>query len=110
VGRDLDPSSALIGLLGDFVPLGVNEALGRRVGATSLDNTVRFARLPPAGDWVLLDVAVTSVAAGFAHGAIRLWSRDGAFLGTASQTATLHRGAPPGFDPARDALRDPPGY
>jgi acyl-CoA thioesterase II len=102
---DLGPSSALLGLLGDVVLLGVSEALGRRVGGTSLDNTVRFARLPPATGWVLLDVAVSSVAAGFVHGRVHLWSEDGTFLGTASQTGTLHRGAPPGFDAERDGLR-----
>jgi acyl-CoA thioesterase II len=104
---DLAPSNPLLGLVGDVVPVGVGEALGRRVGGTSLDNTVRFARLPPDTGWLLADVAVRSVAHGFAHGRVDLWAADGTFLATASQTATLHRGAPPGFDAERDGLRAP---
>lgn len=85
---ELDVSSALLGLLGDYVPFGVGQALGRHAGGRSLDNTIRVARLVPT-DWVLLDVRVHAVAGGYGHGLVHLWATDGTLLGTASQTCAV---------------------
>ena len=53
---------AALAVLGDFVPLGVGQALGIRGGGNSLDNTLRVVRLVPT-EWVLLDIRVHAVAA-----------------------------------------------
>ena len=49
-----------LAILGDYVPMGVGQALGRMGGGNSLDNTLRVARLVPT-HWVLLDIQVHAV-------------------------------------------------
>jgi acyl-CoA thioesterase len=84
----LDMSSALLGLIGDYVPFGVGQALGMHAGGRSLDNTIRVARLVPS-EWVLLDIRIHAVANGYGHGLVHLWAEDGTLLGTASQTCAV---------------------
>jgi len=84
----LDMSGAALAILGDYVPMGVGQALGLLAGGNSLDNTLRVARLVPT-DWVLLDIRVHAVANGFGHGLVHLWAQDGTLLGTASQSCIL---------------------
>jgi acyl-CoA thioesterase-2 len=81
-------SGASLAILGDYVPFGIGQALGRIGGGNSLDNTLRVYRLVPS-EWVLLDIRVHAVAHGFGHGAVHLWSEDGALLATASQSAIV---------------------
>ena len=91
----LDSSAALLGILGDYVPFGVGQALGAHAGGRSLDNTIRVVRLVPT-EWVLLDVRIHAIANGYAHGLVHLWAEDGTLLGTASQTCAVrqHRDQP----------------
>jgi acyl-CoA thioesterase len=84
----LDVGAALLGLLGDYVPHGVGQALGIHAGGRSLDNTIRVARIVPT-EWVLLDIRVHAVAGGYGHGLVHLWAEDGTLLGTASQTCVV---------------------
>ena len=39
----LDMSAAALAIIGDFVPFGIGQALGKRAGGNSLDNTLRVA-------------------------------------------------------------------
>jgi acyl-CoA thioesterase len=89
----LGSSTTTLAILGDFVPFGISQALGRWAGGTSLDNTIRIARRVPT-EWVLLDIRVQAVAAGYGHGLVHLWAEDGTLLGTASQTAVVRHWAP----------------
>ena len=75
-------------MLGDYVPLGLSEALTTEVTSNSLDNTLRVGRVVPT-DWVLVDVHVDLVAHGFGHGTVHLWAEDGTLLATASQSAVV---------------------
>jgi acyl-CoA thioesterase-2 len=86
----LDCGAALLGILGDYVPFGVGQALGAHAGGRSLDNTIRVVRIVPT-EWVLLDVRVQAVANGYGHGLVHLWAEDGTLLGTASQTCAVRR-------------------
>ena len=86
-------SAAALAILGDYVPFGIGQALGRIGGGNSLDNTLRVYRLVPT-EWVLLDIRIHAVANGFGHGVVHLWSEDGALLATASQS-TIVRMMPP---------------
>ena len=86
----LDASAALLGILGDYVPFGVGQALGAHAGGRSLDNTIRVIRIVPT-EWVLLDVRVHAVANGYGHGLVHLWAEDGTLLGTASQTCAVRQ-------------------
>lgn len=84
----LEMSAASLAILGDFVPFGIGQALGRVGGGNSLDNTIRIARLVPT-EWVLLDIRVLAVANGFGNGAVLLWSEDGTLMATASQSTIV---------------------
>jgi acyl-CoA thioesterase len=86
----LDMSPAALGILGDYVPSGISQALGMRAGGRSLDNTLRVARLVPT-EWVLLDVRIHAVANGMGHGLVHQWAEDGTLLATASQSAIVRR-------------------
>ncbi|MBA3654040.1 MAG: thioesterase family protein [Actinobacteria bacterium] len=86
----LDMSAAALGILGDYVPSGISQALGLRAGGRSLDNTLRVARLVQT-EWVLLDVRIHAVANGMGHGLVHQWAEDGTLLATASQSAIVRR-------------------
>ena len=77
-----------LAILGDFVPMGVGQALGVRGGGNSLDNTLRVARLVPT-EWVLLDIRVHAVSRGFGHGLVHMFAEDGTLMATASQSCIV---------------------
>jgi acyl-CoA thioesterase len=87
---DLEMSAAALAIVGDYVPFGIGQAFGQRVGGQSLDNTLRVATRVPT-EWILADVRVHAVADGFGHGLVHLWSQDGTLLGTASQSTIVRR-------------------
>src|SRR3954452_22692374 len=89
----LDMSAASLAVLGDYVPFGVGQALGRMAGGTSLDNTIRVAKLVPT-EWVLIDIVVHAIANGFGHGLVHLWAQDGTLLATASQSCMVRYWTP----------------
>ena len=80
--------AAALGVLGDFVPRGVGQALGIRGGGNSLDNTLRVMNLVPT-TWVLLDIRVQGVARGFGHGLVHMFAEDGTLMATASQSCIV---------------------
>ena len=86
-------TAAALAIVADYVPFGIAQALGRRTGANSLDNTLRMVRpreVHPT-EWVLADVRVQAVADGFGHGVVHLWAEDGTLLATASQSAVVRQ-------------------
>ena len=80
--------AASLAILGDFVPMGVGQALGVRGGGNSLDNTLRVANVVPT-DWVLLDIRVHAVGRGFGHGLVHMFAEDGTLMATASQSCIV---------------------
>jgi acyl-CoA thioesterase len=84
----LEMSAAALAIVGDFVPFGVGQSLGRRAGGNSLDNTLRVVQRHPT-EWILADVRVHAVEGGFGHGLVHLWAQDGTLLGTASQSTIV---------------------
>jgi acyl-CoA thioesterase II len=83
-------SGAGLAILGDYVPFGISQAIGRIGGGNSLDNTLRVVTRHPT-EWILADVRVHAVADGFGHGLVHLWAEDGTLLGTASQSAIVRK-------------------
>jgi acyl-CoA thioesterase II len=79
---------AALAILGDFVPMGVGQALGIRGGGNSLDNTLRLCRMVPT-EWVLLDIHVHAVQRGFGHGLVHMFAEDGTLMATASQSCIV---------------------
>jgi acyl-CoA thioesterase len=90
--KPADPGMAidriLLGIMADFLPSGIGNALGSAAGGNSLDNTIRFARLVPT-QWVLADIRIHAASQGFVHGRVHLFADDGTLLGTASQSMIL---------------------
>jgi acyl-CoA thioesterase-2 len=80
--------AAGLAILGDFVPMGVGQALGTLTSGNSLDNSLRICRLVPT-EWVLLDIRVHAVARGFGHGLVHMFAEDGTLLATASQSCIV---------------------
>jgi len=90
-GQDIDASA--LAIFADHVPSGVGNALGVNGGGSSLDNTIRIVRLVPT-QWVLCDISIHAIHAGFGHGAMRLFAEDGQLMATASQSMIVRqRGA-----------------
>lgn len=80
-----DVDATTLAILGDFVPMGVGQALGRRGGGNSLDNTLRVCRTVPT-EWVLMDIRIHALERGFGHGLVHMFAEDGTLLATASQS------------------------
>ena len=87
--RPADPNAPIdrlaLAVMADFLPSGVGNALGANAGGNSLDNTIRYMNVVPT-DWVLADMRIHAVHAGFAHGRVHLFARDGTLMATASQS------------------------
>ena len=84
----VDMSAAALAVIADFMPSGISEALGRRAGGNSLDNTIRIVQLVPT-EWVMCDIHIHGVHAGFGHGRIHLWSQDGQLMASGSQSVII---------------------
>jgi acyl-CoA thioesterase len=83
-----DAQAAALAIVGDFVPMAISQASGRRLESNSLDNTLRIARIHPT-EWILADIRVHAAADGFGHGLVHLWAEDGTLLATASQSTIV---------------------
>jgi len=87
--RDGAPiDSGMLAIFADHVPSGIGNALGMNAGGNSLDNTIRFRRIVPT-EWVLCEIQIHSVHAGFGHGAMRLYAQNGELMATASQSVIV---------------------
>jgi acyl-CoA thioesterase-2 len=104
----LDMSAAALGILGDYVPFGISQALGVMGGGNSLDNTLRVARVVPT-KWVLLDIKVHAIHNGFGHGIVHLFAEDGTLMATASQSTIVRHWPPEDIEKMRlEIERDDP--
>lgn len=81
-------NSAILAVIGDYVPYGIAQAMGRWTRSNSLDNTLRVINVVET-EWILADIRVHGVRGGFGHGLVHLWSQDGTLMATASQTAIV---------------------
>ena len=86
----LDPSAATLAVFGDFLSGAVSQPVGRRLMGRSLDNTLRTVQLEPT-EWVLCDMRMHALVAGYGQGIAFLWSERGTLLGTASQTVAAKK-------------------
>jgi acyl-CoA thioesterase II len=97
----LEVSAASLAVLGDYVPMGISQALDLDTMSNSLDNTLRVGTIVPT-EWVLIDIRVDLVSRGFGHGVVYLWATDGTLMATASQSAIIRdpsRARPPFEEP-----------
>jgi acyl-CoA thioesterase-2 len=89
----LEVSAPSLAVMGDYVPLGIGQALDEDVMSNSLDNTLRIGRVVPT-EWVLIDINIELVTRGFGHGTVYLWAPDGTLMATASQSAIVREFRP----------------
>ena len=89
----LEMSAPALAVLGDYVPLGIGQALDVETMSNSLDNTLRVGTVVPT-EWVLIDIRIDLISRGFGHGHVLLWAADGDLMATASQSAIIRRWAP----------------
>ena len=81
-------NSGVLSIIADFVPSAAGHALGLEAGANSLDNTIRIRRIVPS-EWVLCDIRIHGIYAGFVHGRMLMFAQDGTLMATASQSGIL---------------------
>ena len=74
-----------LAIIADYMPSCLGNALGKVMGCTSLDNTIRFANLTDS-EWILCENKIDFVGNGFAFGTMQMWSESGILLATASQS------------------------
>ena len=89
----LEMSAGSLAILGDYVPMGIWQALGQPTMSNSLDNTLRMLQVVPT-EWVLLEIEVDGVHHGFGHGKVHLWAEDGTLMATASQSSIVRHRPP----------------
>jgi len=89
----LEVSAPALAVLGDYVPLGIGQALNQDTMSNSLDNTLRVGSIANT-TWVLIDIRIELVARGFGHGTVYLWAPDGTLMATASQSAIVRQWKP----------------
>ena len=92
-GVDVAHDVAALAVLADLAPSGISEAIGRPTFGTSLDNSIRAARLPDAqgSGWVLMDITVEAVVGRVAQISARMFDEGGRLLAVAGQSARLRR-------------------
>ena len=77
-----------VAYVADMVPTAVARAAGKLGAGFSLDNSLRFADVPPT-EWVLLDLRGELASHGYGHGRLTAWTPDGTLVATGSQTASM---------------------
>lgn len=86
--EDMAVDAPVLAIFADFLAAGVGVASGGRLAGVSLDNTLRILALP-ASPWVLGEIQIHGLGAGFAHGEMRLFAQTGGLLAVASQTMVV---------------------
>ncbi len=97
----LDMSGAALAILGDYVPMGVGQALGLWPAATA--STTRSGSpdsCRPTGSCSTSEC--TRSTNGFGHGLVHLWAQDGTLLGDGEPV--VHRPVLEGPRAAADAM------
>jgi acyl-CoA thioesterase-2 len=94
-GHQVTPDVGALAVLADLAPSGISEAVGRPTFGTSLDNSIRAARLPEPGGsgWVLLDITIEAVVGRVAQLQARMFDESGRLLAVCGQSARLRRPA-----------------
>ena len=99
-GSPLTPAG--VSFLADMVPAAVIRAAGVAggemgpAGATSLDNSLRFAVVEPETEWILLEMQGHMATAGSGHGSVLVWTPGGTLIAVGGQTANMMHAAGPG--------------
>jgi acyl-CoA thioesterase len=85
--RPVTPAS--VAFVADMVPGAIARAVGLVGGGASLDNSLRFGRIPEGEHWILLDLRAHMAVGAHAHGSVKVWSQDGVLLAVGGQSANM---------------------
>jgi acyl-CoA thioesterase len=85
--RPVTPAS--IAFVADMVPGAIARAAGMIGGGASLDNSLRFGRIPEGEHWILLDLRAHMAVGAHAHGSVKVWSQGGVLLAVGGQSANM---------------------
>jgi acyl-CoA thioesterase II len=88
---DRPATPASIAFVADMVPGAIARAAGLVGGGASLDNSLRFGRIPDDVEWVLLELKAHMAVGSHAHGSVNVWSPDGLLLAVGGQSANMTR-------------------
>jgi len=78
----------LLAIVADYVSEALSDAAGRRVHASSIDNTLRLGPIERS-EWLRCDIAIEAVHAGVGHGRMRIHSQSGLLMALASTSLIL---------------------
>lgn len=79
---------AFLAMIADYLPEALHLSLGRRVGAVSFDNQIRFVS-PRLTEWVRCATTLDAVADGRFHGHMHIFDEAGRLLAVASQSGRV---------------------
>jgi acyl-CoA thioesterase len=91
---DRPATPASIAFVADMVPGAIARAVGMVGGGTSLDNSLRFGRIPDDEEWILLELRAQMAVGSHAHGSVKVWSREGLLLAVGGQSTNMRQLVP----------------
>ena len=83
-------ASTTMGLtaLADLLPSGMRVSLNKAFRGSSLDNAIKLGeRL--VSEWILIEIETFVVSQGVGHGVVRIFSENGQFLGSGTQSFAI---------------------
>jgi len=83
-------ASTTMGLtaLADLLPSGMRVSLNKAFRGSSLDNAIRLGQRL-ASEWILIEIESFVISQAIGHGVVRIFSEDGKFLGSATQSFAI---------------------
>lgn len=81
----VEHDAGALAIIADYMPSSLGNAMGKIMGCTSLDNTIRIAN-HESSEWILCENKIEFVGNGFGYGHVNMWSETGTLLATASQS------------------------
>jgi acyl-CoA thioesterase II len=80
--------SAFLTLIADYLPEALNRTAGRRLGAISLDNSIRITR-PTTTEWLLCVTQIGAIENGLFHGRMTISDERGQTLAFGEQSGVV---------------------
>jgi acyl-CoA thioesterase II len=85
-GAPIDAS--VLAIVSDYVSDALSDAVGRRVHASSIDNTLRFGAIQQT-EWLYCDITVEQIHSGVGHGRMEIYTQEGQWMASSSTSMIL---------------------
>lgn len=73
----------VVAIASDYVSDALSDAVGRRVHASSIDNTLRFGPIHQT-EWLYADITIEQLHSGVGHGRMEIYTQDGRWMASSS--------------------------